>query len=898
MQIAARTTGGLIKIEVTTNGSSYTSPPSVTITGGGGTGAQAVAHMDGGRVESVVITNAGTGYSSAPTIGFSSGDATAVAYVATTLRPMSFFRGRYLSLYGVDGTGRGIRYILRAPHPTGLASILTVNDDIIVTENDDTFITAYGYAEHAQPLGINKPAVGPAMTAQTATGSVISAIQLVRGGAGYAGTPTVTLEGGTPTVQAKARAIVAQGRVDRIFLTDNGLGYQSAPSVVISGGLGAQASFNVGVLGSVSALTVINAGTGYTSNATTAPTVVLHNTQGLTSFLSRVTVDERGELSAVDILSGGTGATASGITASVTGGGGTGAVLGVRMNFQVNAVTVAASGENYFVPPVVTIRRDPSDTLSVNSVVEASVNVAGNISGVTVLAGGAYSIPPTALIADSSAQAQATLRPPLRGAYYCCIRYFDDTPVVENGPVYSSISELIEVDTGDGQGSLVWAFSHYGVDERVVGMELWRTSADQKTLLFRVATIYKTDANWSTTYHDTVNDIDLTDTARPGYGLMPITLPSGQVNARRFTVPTGEFALGCMFQDRAWYAKDMLDIRPNSLLFSEIDEPESVPITNEIVLQENSVVADTIQALVPLGPSLLICQRTHIYKLMYVAQPIIDASITLVSYRGVLHDRCVTVMAGVAFLVDSHGMYAYDGSAEEAISAPVDDYWRDGVIDFSKVDKFHVSSDFLLKVVRFHFCKSADSEPIRALCYCTATKAWWEETYPVARTASSSSLIGEKWTHATADALGGLQKHTGLSDSGALIPYELTTGPMALDEGPSRSVAVVYKPTPNRNDLNVTLRYNNSASPRQNAIASDRGSGFVSAGTVATLNMAATRSPLGDANGFARAYVSGRRDDRAVGGDRHMAIGMHGTQSATAANDGVVIYALQIDGVG
>lgn len=969
MQIAARTAGGLVKIQVATGGTDYSSPPTVTIVGGGGTGAAAVAHLSGSRVQSVVITKAGTGYTSNPTLTFSvpsqavtissvtagtssatvtlsaglqattwptlvsgagtvsvqnflsttqlvasgtsvsagagtfyetGSSAAATAYAHTSgLRPITLYRGRFNDLYGVDGMGRGIRYVLRMKPWYGEADLLTEDGSELQAEDGSTLMTEYGAEAAATPIGVYKPAVGPTVTASTSdSGQYVSAIQMVRGGAGYSGLPAVTITGGTPTRNATARAIVRNGRVDRIFVTDEGAGYQETPTVEISGGVGSGATFTVGVIGQVDAVRILAGGTGYTSNATTSPTVVFHNTNGLTEASARVTVNDRGEIDGILLQSGGTGASTTGVTASVVGGGGTGSQLAVDMAYAVQALTVANSGSGYYTQPAVTIQRDAADPEAENATATAVVNGSGNISSATVVSGGRYSIPPTAFVADSSARAQATLREPLRGKYYCAVRYFDGTPPEENGPVYSSISDLIEVDCGDGAASLTWAFSHYGLDDRVTGMELWRTTADQQTILFRVGSIDRTSTTWTGTYTESINDIDIADTKRDGYGLMPITLPSGQINARRFEVPPGEFAVACMFQDRAWYAVDTLGLRPNALMYSEVDEPESVPEDNEIVVQENSATPDKVVALVPLGPALLVVQRSHIYKLMYVAQPIIDASITLASYRGALHNRCWTVMGGVAFLVDSSGMYAFDGQGEQAVSAPVDDFWRNQVIDFSKADKFHVSSDFVSKTVRFHYCQSGDSEPVRALCYCVATQAWWEEVYPTAVTASSMALIGNRWVAVKATDAGALLKDQGLSDSGTSIDYRYRSGPMALDEGPSRSVALVYKPTPSRNNLRLSLHYNNSTTPRANAIRVDTGSGFTSdqAGTSAVLDMGQTRSSLADANGFARAYVAGHRNDRSAGGDRHMAFALAGTQSTTSANDGVVIFSAQVEG--
>lgn len=78
---------GVRRVNVTAGGSGYTSAPTVTFTGGAGTGAAAVAIVEGGSVVAVLITNRGSGYTSAPTIGFTGGGgtgATATGVIGTT----------------------------------------------------------------------------------------------------------------------------------------------------------------------------------------------------------------------------------------------------------------------------------------------------------------------------------------------------------------------------------------------------------------------------------------------------------------------------------------------------------------------------------------------------------------------------------------------------------------------------------------------------------------------------------------------------------------------------------------------------------------------------------------------------------------------------------------------
>lgn len=869
MLLGTRRSGGLVSVVLSSGGTGYASPPSVTISGGGGTGASAVAHMAGTAVESVQIVNAGTGYTSAPTVAISGGSGSGAAATASVyagaLRPMSFFKGRYNDMYGVDGMGRGIRW-----------------------DGDSATVEA---------IGLQKPAVAPAVAASTSgSGQYVAGAQIVNAGAGYHGVPTVTISGGTPSRPATAEAYIQQGRLVQIAITDRGAGYQSTPTIAVSGGIGTGATFSTGVIGRASAVTVVAAGTGYTANATTSPSVVFSSAQGLTEATAQVSVDELGKIVGVNLLSGGTGATTSGVTATVVGGGGTGAVLRVGMQYSVSSVTVGNSGSGYHAAPIVTIRAASSDPTGSGAAATAYVNSTGNITGVTVYAGGQYAEPPSAVILNTEASATATLAAMLGGKYKCCIRYIDDTPESQGGPKPSSISHLAEVNTGTSSGAIVWSFSHAGLDDRVTGMELWRTSSGQEVLLYRVATIQRDDAAFTGSYTDTLSEQDLTDASRTGYGLMPITLPSGQINARRFQVPPGEFSVACMFQDRAWYAGDTSGQRPNALLYSEIDEPESVPAENELILQENTGDTDRLVALIPLGSELLLAQRAHLYRLNYVSQPVIDASIILAAYRGVLNSRCWSVIGGVAFIVDACGMYAFDGNSEEPVSVPVDNYWRDGIIDLSKSDAFHVRSDMSSRVVRFYYCRAADTQPTRALCYCVATKAWWEEQYPVAVTATCPVLASGSRVVLEGTASGGLQKRTGLTDAGSPIPYSLRTGAMPLvTEQGSRSIGIVYDPTSQDSELLLGLHYNNSESPRPSAISSDVGSGVVSTAgaTQAKINMKVSRSALGDSNGTVIAYYSGRVDPRSAGGDRHIAVAMAGTQ----ATDSVKLYSVVVEGV-
>lgn len=79
--------GTVESVTVTNGGSSYETPPTVTFTGGGGTGAAGTAVLTADAVTSVTITNAGSGYTTAPTVGFTGGGGASAAGTAVIVDP-------------------------------------------------------------------------------------------------------------------------------------------------------------------------------------------------------------------------------------------------------------------------------------------------------------------------------------------------------------------------------------------------------------------------------------------------------------------------------------------------------------------------------------------------------------------------------------------------------------------------------------------------------------------------------------------------------------------------------------------------------------------------------------------------------------------------------------------
>lgn len=775
-------------------------------------------------------------------------------------RHVSIFKGRYKYIYGVDGGGRGFRWD--------------------------------GASTGMQPIGLKAPASAATFAQSSATTSIAASVKILASGSGYFEPPKVTFKGGGLTDgdpnHAKGLAQMRGTGVGAVIVTSAGSGYTSTPTIEFSGGRGTGASLQVAYSGGLSSCLVTSQGSGYTGGATVA-------FGGVAGAIGIVDTDGS-RVTGVRILNAGTGATTTAAATIYGISGGTGASVTCVMSYGVDGLTVVSGGSGYAGQVAVTFSASTGSGASAR----LTATTSGALASPEILSRGSYAAPPSASISESGASAAVLIRSPMKGSYRCCYRYIDDTPIGEGGPIPSDISELVTVEAADGAQTFVWNWSNSGADERAAAVELYRTSANQAIVLYRVAVLPRVGGVLPTSYTDTLSEADLISPTRPAYGYMPITLPSGQLNARRFGVPPAAFADACWFQDRAWYGADTSGTQPNVLKFSEIDEPESVPDSNEIVIQENTGEQDHVVALIPFGAMLVVAQERHLYRLTYVSQPVIDASVTLLGYRGLLNKRCWSAFEGTVFCVDSFGVYAFDGSAMEPVSVPVDDYWRTGRIDFTQQSAFFLQVDPSTRTVRFHYLAPGETGlPSRALCYCIATKAWWEEQY------------GQPIGHACIVGIGGQQRLIAGVQSGSVVtfgktttdvtatgttsvPYEMRTGNLLLTDEPSRHVGVLYKPTATTSDLTLGMHYNGSSAARANAVQSDRGDAVVSIqGGGAVIDQRAARSALGVATGYAAARYAGRADDRSAGGDRHIAVAISGVQQGSP----VSVYGVTIGGV-
>ena len=222
---STKTFGSVTSIDITNRGENYdaATPPVITISGGGGTGATASVVVDG-SLDAITVNGGGSGYTSSPLV----------------------------SIVGGGGSGASATAIITK----GVVSRVLINTP------------GSGYT--SQPT---VSIVGGGGTGATATAEVrgpIKQINVTSAGSSYTSEPSVTLSSGSGAV---AQAVVQNGRIISIARISGGSGYTTAPEVTIQGeGFGAVARAVIAVdgpeAGKVTGIEIINRGIGYVQGTT------------------------------------------------------------------------------------------------------------------------------------------------------------------------------------------------------------------------------------------------------------------------------------------------------------------------------------------------------------------------------------------------------------------------------------------------------------------------------------------------------------------------------------------------------------------------------------------------------------------------------------------------------
>jgi hypothetical protein len=364
--------GTIASISITQAGSGYTAAPKVTLYGGGGTYTTATATLTGTTVASIAVTGAAN-YTSAPIVVIAPPPALATNGVQATASAL-------MSLGTSQATG--FAYL----QPTGLSRVVVNNG---------------GYQYNSPPT------VVMAGGASTASGSV-SSINIVNGGSGYlSGYISVSITGGGGSGAVAGTVTVVGGVITAIAVASGGTGYTSPPNVTITtqhsffgSGAMAAAVLSTGAVTAIcssvlfgaplSRLVITNSGTAYSA----VPTVTVTGGGGTGAVVEAV-VNSNGNIQALLIINAGSGYTSQ---PSITFSGGAPTVAATAVAFidsSVSAITVNSPGVGYQAVPLTVAVEEGGASFT-------ATLTAGAISTVSVITGGQFLTPPALNITDST----------------------------------------------------------------------------------------------------------------------------------------------------------------------------------------------------------------------------------------------------------------------------------------------------------------------------------------------------------------------------------------------------------------------------------------------------------------------------------------------------------------
>lgn len=275
----------------------------LSITGGGGINAQATATVSGGIVTGVVIDDGGSGYTAAPTVAWTSGGTTQPTFTAS----IDYQVGRIDVSNGGSGYTGTPTVTIDLPPSSGTRATAVVSgvsgSPIYSTAQSGLLLTHPGYG-YAVPVVTDSDA-NTARLRPVVVDGVVSRIAVEEPGSGYA-VPTISITGGTGS-GATARAVLKGGVITEVIMLTSGSGYTAPVTVTTSPAGGASLSAVVSG-GQIVGISVANGGVFST------PTLTLSETgYTLVQPTTSVTVEAvdataaSGRITAVEVLSGGSG---------------------------------------------------------------------------------------------------------------------------------------------------------------------------------------------------------------------------------------------------------------------------------------------------------------------------------------------------------------------------------------------------------------------------------------------------------------------------------------------------------------------------------------------------------------------------------------------------------------
>ena len=311
-------------ITLTAGGSGYTSRPTISFTGGDGSGASAVA-VAADKVASVAMTNGGRGYTvnTQYALTFTGGGAAtdATATAGTISSPVGVVRvdnmgSGYTSVPSVSfsgGGGGGSGAAAVAVGPTGIRSV-TLSQ---MGRGYDGITPTVSFP--ARPGGVRATGV----VVKDSSGDRIASVTITNPGLGYTSTtlrdPDFSNPPSGPGHHEAVGVSVLEDRVTSVRVTNPGSGYTSSPTCSITGS--ATCTTLAAVAIDPGTIAVTSTGSGYTST----PTVTFPAPTGANPITATGTAVMTDTVVSVRLTNRGSGYTSAPTVVFSGGGPGTGA---------------------------------------------------------------------------------------------------------------------------------------------------------------------------------------------------------------------------------------------------------------------------------------------------------------------------------------------------------------------------------------------------------------------------------------------------------------------------------------------------------------------------------------------------------------------------------------------
>lgn len=402
--VTLSTIGKVTGFTALVGGSGYTSAPTVTVTGGGGFGAQAFASVTSGSVTGIVISDPGQGYTSIPTFTFTGGAGSGASATAVLGFPVQTIT---LNAAGVGYSNVTAINVSNGTFTTNYVGQCQVKFNMGVR---DVIFSPNGWYYKATPTVTitSLDGNGSGATAVAALSWGITDVQVDNQGAGYKwdNSNNVTVRIDPPAgngTQATASAVLDKGVLSRVEIDELGQGYSASPNVYLESGGGVrptrQAKLTATVSnGQISAISIADAGAGYNFGSyIDGDYYITISTFSGAAQASAMANPRSGQIDYIQINDPGAGYSIVPTVEIVNdqesypdngnGFGSGAAATATVVDGRVSSIAVTNAGTGYYYPPVVKLTVASS---VMKAVAKCIVDSDGRITGVDFSGGYPY----------------------------------------------------------------------------------------------------------------------------------------------------------------------------------------------------------------------------------------------------------------------------------------------------------------------------------------------------------------------------------------------------------------------------------------------------------------------------------------------------------------------------